>query len=89
MTKPPPPKAFSQQVFEYIVLGKVPERRTRKPPRTTLASVAKQANKAAIDVARYEVRPDNTIVVVTGKSDPVVPEDPWPLDEFRTKDIKQ
>src|SRR5215468_6939792 len=35
-----------------------------KPP--TLASVAKQAGKAGIDVARYEVKPDGTVVVVTG-----------------------
>ena len=35
-----------------------------KPP--TLASVAKQAGKAGIDVARYEVKPDGTVIVVTG-----------------------
>ena len=61
----------------------------RKPRKPTLASVAKQANKAAIPVARYEVKPDGTVVVVTGKPVPVAPEDPWPLDEFRTKETKQ
>jgi len=30
-------------------------------------SVAKQASKAAIPVARYEVKPDGTVVVVTGE----------------------
>jgi len=39
-------------------------RKPRKPP--TLASVAKQASKAALDVARYEVKPDGTVVAVTG-----------------------
>jgi ketosteroid isomerase-like protein len=43
------------------------ERRERKP---TLASVAKQAIKAGIEVARYEVEPDGKIVVVTGKPSP-------------------
>jgi hypothetical protein len=38
-------------------------RRQRKP---TLASIAKQASKAGIEVARYEVEPDK-ITVVTGK----------------------
>jgi hypothetical protein len=40
------------------------ERRQRKP---TLASIAKQASKAGIEVARYEVAPDGKIIVVTGK----------------------
>src|SRR5262249_10637382 len=63
-----------------------PARRPRKP---TLASVAKQANTAAIPVARYEVRPDGTVVVVTGMPAPAQLENPWPLDEFRTKETKQ
>jgi hypothetical protein len=40
--------------------------RTRKP---TLVSVARQASKAGLDVARYEVKPDGTVVVVTGKGE--------------------
>jgi hypothetical protein len=43
--------------------GRVAPRKPRKP---TLVSVAKQANKAAIPVARYEMKPDGTVVVVTG-----------------------
>jgi hypothetical protein len=39
----------------------------RHPRRPTLASVAKQASKAAIPVARYEVKPDGTVVVVPGE----------------------
>jgi hypothetical protein len=40
--------------------------RQRKPRKPTLTSVAAQASKAAIAVARYEVKPDGTVVVVTG-----------------------
>jgi hypothetical protein len=49
----------------------------RTPRRPTLASVAKQANRAAIAVARYEVKPDGTVVVVTGEPEPAQPENPW------------
>jgi hypothetical protein len=63
--------------------------RNKKPRRPTLAGVAKQASKAAIDVARYEVRPDRTVVAVVGKPESVAPENPWRLDEFRTKETKQ
>ena len=61
----------------------------RKPRKPTLASIARQANRAAIAVARYEVKPDGTVVVVTGKGEAAAPETPWPLDEFRTKETKQ
>jgi hypothetical protein len=44
----------------------VAKRRERKP---TLAGVAKQVSRAGIEVARYEVKPDGTVVVVTGKTD--------------------
>jgi hypothetical protein len=43
-----------------------PERK-RRERKHTLASVAKQASKAGIEVARYEVEPDGKIIVVTGK----------------------
>src|SRR5262249_33920538 len=61
-----------------------PAEAARKPPkprRPTLASVAKQARKAGIDPARYEVKPDGTVVVVTGEPELATPENPWPLDE--------
>ena len=48
---------------------KRPAEPARKPRKPTLASVAKQASKAAIAVARYEVKPDGTVVVVTGASE--------------------
>ena len=31
LTRPPPPKAFSQQVFEYIMGGRIREQRARRP----------------------------------------------------------
>jgi len=47
-----------------------PARRPHKPHKLpTLASVAKQASKAAIAVARYEVKPDGSIVIVTGQGE--------------------
>ena len=53
-----------------LYVRRTPKRvRSRKP---TLASVAKQAAKAGIEVARYEVDANGKIIVVTGKS--VAPE---------------
>ena len=53
--------------------------RKRNPCKPTLLSVAKQARKAGIEVARYEIEPSGKIVVVTGKGDPVSVEanNPW------------
>ena len=56
---------------------RTPAEGARKPRRPTLASVAKQANKAAIAVARYEIKPDGTIVLVTGQGESTEPENPW------------
>jgi hypothetical protein len=47
-----------------------PDPAERAPRKPTLASVSKQANKAALDVARYEIKPDGTVVVVTGAAEP-------------------
>jgi hypothetical protein len=52
----------------------------RKPP--TLASVAKQASNAVIDVARYEVKPDGTVVIVTGQGEQLQGNE---LDEWMAK----
>ena len=56
---------------------RTPAEAARKPRRPTLASVAKQANKAAIAVTRYEVKPDGTVVVVTGQGETTEPKNPW------------
>lgn len=54
--------------------------RQRKPRRPSLASVAKQARKAGIEVARYEIKPDNTVVVVIGEPESTALENPWLAD---------
>jgi hypothetical protein len=57
-----------------------PSDTVRAPRRPTLTSVAKQATKAGIAVARYEVKPDGTVVVVTGKPEPAEADNPWLID---------
>jgi hypothetical protein len=59
--------------------------RERKRQRPTLASVSKAAVKAALAVARYELRPDGTIVVVTGTPEPSPESNPWLDDPKVTK----
>ena len=64
-------------------------KKPRKPRRPTLASVAKQARKAGISIASIEIKADGSFTVITGKPEPAESENPWPLDEFRTKETKQ
>ena len=54
-------------------------KRQYSPRKPTLLSIARQAQKAGIEVARYEVEPGGKIVVVTGKGDSVSVEanNPW------------
>jgi hypothetical protein len=66
---------------ELVVVVPQPKRRQRKPRRPTLAGVSKQASRAGIEVARYEIKPDGTVVVVTGKSEATEP-NPW-LDDLK------
>lgn len=56
-----------------------PLRRPRKPSLTTVAT---QAAKAGLEVARYEVNPDGKITVVTGKVEPEPTND---LDKWMAK----
>ena len=82
-----PPGAENSTVYRVRAPDEAeaaPKRRPRKP---TLIGVAKQANKTAIPVARYEVKPDGTVVVVTGAPEPAAAENPW-LADLR-KDSKQ
>ena len=83
---PPPPPIIG---YMAAVEGRNAPKPARKPRRPTLVSVAKQASKAGIDPARIEIKPDGSYVVDIGKPEPVAPENPWPLDEFRTKETKQ
>jgi hypothetical protein len=61
----------------------------RKPRRPPLASLIKQAREAGIEVARCEIKADGSINLITGKGEPVAPENPWPLDEFRRERTKR
>jgi hypothetical protein len=49
-----------------VELGRRGMKRTRRARRPTLAAVRKEADRAGIAVARYEVAPDK-IIVVPGK----------------------
>jgi hypothetical protein len=49
----------------------------RKPRRPSLATVAKQAIRAGIDVSRYEVKPDGTVTLVVGKPEATEPNGAW------------
>ena len=60
-------------------------REPRGPRAPTLASVAKQASKAAIAVARYEVKPDGTIIVTPGELRLADTDSPWPTADLRKK----
>ena len=81
-------KQAKEEAWErYAALSK--PRKPRKPRKPTLTSIARAASKAAIAVARYQVKPDGTVVVVTGNPEPAAPGNAWPLDEFRTKETKQ
>src|SRR5262245_27229082 len=89
-TRKPPPTS------EQVVQKSPPDglrTAARKPRRPTLASAAKQARTAGIDIARIEMRPDGTVVIVTGTPEPAAPENPWPLDDaaetrsWRTADM--
>jgi hypothetical protein len=44
-------------------------KRQRRARRVSLSAVAKQANRAALDVTRYEVKPDGTVIIHTGEPD--------------------
>ena len=81
--------AFAAETTELFreMRAEAGKQRTRKPRKPTLASVAKEANKAALDVARYEIKPDGSIVIVAGQPEPVAPKNPW-LADLR-KETKQ
>jgi hypothetical protein len=82
----PPPARGQAPKIEALVANSAPPAensapRQRKPRRPTLAGVSKQASRAGIEVARYEIKPDGTVVVVTGKSEATEP-NPW-LDDLK------
>jgi len=56
---------MAQAQFKREAADPTPTRTRKRKP--TLAGVARQATKAGISVAGYEVRPDGAIKVITGK----------------------
>jgi hypothetical protein len=62
----------------------VPVRR-RKP---SISELVKRAEKATGKAVTAITLPDGTKLDF-GKPAPTEPENPWPLDEFRTKETKQ
>jgi hypothetical protein len=80
-------KQAHQLSLDQEKLSRTP-RRQRKPRKPTLVGVAKQASKAGIEVARYEVKPDGTVVVVTSRPESAEPENPW-LDDLNDNKVKQ
>jgi hypothetical protein len=60
--------------YMYAPTVTVTTKGTRKPRKPTLVSVSKQASKAGLEVARYEIDQDWKIAIVPGK--PMSPEIP-------------
>ena len=79
----------TSEVTRGIDISATRTKKPRKPPKPTLDSVAKQARKAGISIASIEIKADGSFTVITGKPEPAESENPWPLDEFRTKETKQ
>ena len=51
---------------------------SRSPRRPTLLSVAKQAEKAGLNIVRVEIEPTGKIVIITSRGDSVdVKPNPW------------
>jgi hypothetical protein len=56
--------------------------KSHAPRKPTLVSVSKQASKAKLEVTRYEVKPDGTVVIITGKPEKSVFENEWDEELF-------
>ena len=82
---------YAADMFAMIraKLGAEPARKPsklRKPP--PLDRLLKQAAKAGKNVKGAEVYQDRTVLQF-GEPEPAESDNPWPLDEFRTKETKQ
>jgi hypothetical protein len=61
---------------------KTQRRRKRKPRKPTLTSIAKEAAKAHINVARYEIGADGRIVIVTSHANDAPSLPNWRANEW-------
>ena len=66
---------------------RTPAEVARKPRRPSISKMIEQAEKAGTPLASLTL-PDGTKLDF-GKPEPVEADNPWPLDEFRTKETKQ
>src|SRR5262249_11449123 len=68
------------------------ERRTgapRKPSKPRLRTLVKRAEKATGKTVTAITTLANGVTKLDLGTEPAAPENPWPLDEFRTKETKQ
>jgi len=65
----------------------VAERKLRQPRRPSISTMIEQAEQAGKPLASVTL-PDGTKLDFS-KPEPAEMENPWPLDEFRTKETKQ
>jgi hypothetical protein len=80
ITWPPPGRADAPAHPQRAADPVRRPRKARGARKPTLVSVAKQAAKAGIEVARYEVNPDGKISIVTGKPEAAEANNPWLAD---------
>jgi hypothetical protein len=59
---------------------------SHSPRRPTLLSVAKQAEKAGLNIERVEIEPTGKIVIITNRGDSVNVEPTNPWDERLNRD---
>ena len=90
LTKPPPPQAFATQVLWWVFFNRLPTPapKPRKPRRPSISKMIAQAEKATGKPVTSITMPDGTKLGFD-KSESAAPDNPWPLDEFRTKETKQ
>jgi hypothetical protein len=62
--------------------------KSSKPRKPSIRTLVKQAEQATGKAVTSITAPDGTKLDF-GKPEPVEPKNPWPLDEFRTKETKQ
>jgi hypothetical protein len=67
-------------------VAEMAEKKQRRPRQPTLLSVAKQAKKAGIAIARIEVEPTGKITIITGSGDAAeVTTNPWDAEIAKLK----
>src|SRR5262245_14224062 len=81
-------KPFFPRDWDKIFAASGRARRSRKPPKPTLAKIAADARKAGISIASIEIKADGSFTVITSKPELAESENPWRA-EFQTKETKK